>query len=338
MELQGLLDLVIEEFDLHQSGDQAVLIDWYQLINQQKYLHPFLKLSKLQEIIVHSSCDLECHFGRERSFHAIDLDPSDFQLSLESLSSQYGINWSHAKPFASFPIQIQGESYRATLIHPSLGSGDSAKLFLRTSLPLQSLEDLQYPQELIPVLREAINHKKNILISGATSSGKTTLMRGMLSTIPTQDHLLLLEDTPEIQQVKSRVTHLIADEDHQEKTLLHYCKYAMRLRPDRIVLGEMRGAEVVSFLLCLNTGHKGMMTTLHANNAREALSRVAQLFLLYHDRESLKLEYLMNMICQNIDWVIHMQQGQIQEIISVKGAENGFVYAETLYGGQKLAA
>jgi type IV secretion system protein VirB11 len=338
VDFQELLNLVIEEFDLHYSPDQQVLIDWFENINQLKYLDPYLKHEGLQEIIIHGARDLECSYARKRTFHSLELDPQDFQLSLESLSAQYGINWSHAKPFASFPVQLHGLNYRATLIHPSLGSQNSAKLFLRTSLPLQSLEDLNYPAQIIPHLKEAILQKKNILISGATSSGKTTLMRGMLSTLPHEDHLLLLEDTPEIQQIKSRVTHLIADEEHSEKTLMHYCKYAMRLRPDRIVLGEMRGAEVISFLLCLNTGHKGMMTTLHANNAREALNRVAQLFLLYHDRESLKLEYLINMICQSIDWVIHMEKGQIQEIIEVKGAENGFIYAENLYGGERSAA
>jgi type IV secretion system protein VirB11 len=336
--LQDLLPLVIEEFDLQRNEDQQFLIDWYQNVSQLTYLYEYLNDEKLQEIILHGPKDLECNLGRERSFHEINLNPKDYQLSLESLAAQYGINWSHAKPFASFPIQLRGASYRATLIHPSLGSQDIAKLFLRTSLPLQSLADLRYPDEVLPMLKEAIINKKNILISGATSSGKTTLMRGMLSQIPIEDHLLLLEDTPEIQQIKSRVTHLIADEDHAEKTLLHYCKYAMRLRPDRIVLGEMRGAEVISFLLCLNTGHKGMMTTLHANNAREAINRVAQLFLLYHDRESLKLEYLISMVCQNIDWVIHMEKGEIQEIISVRGAENGFIYAESLYNCENLAA
>lgn len=153
----------------------------------------------------------------------------------------------------------------------------------------------------------------------------------MLDRVPHEDHLLILEDTPEIQELTTRVTHLVADEAIAQKTLKSYCRHAMRLRPDRIILGELRGEEVVSFLLCLNTGHRGVLTTLHANNAKEALERVALLFHLYHEREGLDSNQLMAMICKNVDWVIHLEKGAVQEIIEVTNAENGIPYYQTLF-------
>lgn len=319
MEFQGL------SHELRQQCRQ-----WYEQVYEMKYLENLLVSSQTEEIIIHHPKVVEVIQRKGRNQLSLDIEEEDLMLSLESLALRANQNWSHAHPFTSFPYKMGTTETRMTLLHPCLSTNKSPKLFVRTSLPSPNLDELNYVSSSLIILREAIVQRKNILISGATSSGKTTLLKAMLRECADNEHLLLIEDTPEIQSTLKKTTHLVADEDHPQKSLAQYCKYALRLRPDRIVLGEMRGEEVISFLLCLNTGHQGMLTTLHANSARDALSRVATLFFLYHAKEGLSYEQLMKMICQNIDLVVHMNKGQIKEVIEVLGVEQGHPYTRSL--------
>ncbi len=333
--LEQLLTSVSDEFGLDSEAPVLrELVEWYRNIAELAFLHPVLNeglgsSQSLQELILHSENHLHLCFGKTTEERVLELTNEDMQLALETLAARSGEDWSYARPFCSFPAVILGQKFRATLIHSSLTAKKSAKLFLRTQTEEQ--RDFTLPKETADYLVQMMKQKKNILISGATSSGKTTFLKSLIRDLDPLEHLLVIEDTAELTGLNSSVTHLVADERHSEKTMAHYCKYALRLRPERIILGEMRGEEAVSFLLCMNTGHKGMMTTLHANCARDALSRVATLFLLYHERESFSLENLMRMICQNIQVVIHLEKCQIREIIEVRGSEGDIPYFETVF-------
>ena len=103
----------------------------------------------------------------------------------------------------------------------------------------------------------------------------------------------------------------------------------MRMRPQRLILGELRGREVIPFLLAMNTGHRGLLSTLHANSAVDAIERVATLFSLYSSQE-IPYQHLLKMITQNIDAVIFLERGEIKEAISVLGQEKGHIFYESL--------
>ena len=133
-------------------------------------------------------------------------------------------------------------------------------------------------QEPIPFLREAIRQRRTILISGGTSTGKTTFLNAMLGEIPRHERVVLVEDTPELRLPGENGVGLVAvkgELGEAKVTANELLQAALRLRPDRIVLGELRGAESVSFLRAINTGHPGSFSTVHANSLRGALEQLS---------------------------------------------------------------
>ncbi|KHL26083.1 type VI secretion protein [Croceibacterium mercuriale] len=133
-------------------------------------------------------------------------------------------------------------------------------------------------QAPIAFLRAAIRARKTILISGGTSTGKTTFLNAMLGEIPPHERVILVEDTPELRLPGANGLGLVAvkgELGEAKVTANELLQSALRLRPDRIVLGELRGAESVSFLRAINTGHPGSFSTIHANSLRGALEQLA---------------------------------------------------------------
>lgn len=142
--------------------------------------------------------------------------------------------------------------------------------------PAAPLPDPQ--AEPIAYLKEAIRQRRTILISGGTSTGKTTFLNAMLGEIPRRERVVLVEDTPELRLPGENGVGLVAvkgELGEAKVTANELLQAALRLRPDRIVLGELRGAESVSFLRAINTGHPGSFSTIHANSLRGALDQLA---------------------------------------------------------------
>jgi type IV secretion system protein VirB11 len=138
------------------------------------------------------------------------------------------------------------------------------------------LPDSQF--QPIAYLREAIRARRTILISGGTSTGKTTFLNAMLGEIPRAERVVLVEDTPELKFPGENAVGLVAikgELGEAKVTANELLQAALRLRPDRIVLGELRGAESVSFLRAINTGHPGSFSTIHANSLRGALEQLS---------------------------------------------------------------
>jgi len=130
----------------------------------------------------------------------------------------------------------------------------------------------------IAYLRAAIGARRTILISGGTSTGKTTFLNAMLAEIPPEERVIVVEDTPELRLPAANGVGLVAvkgELGEARVTADTLVQAALRLRPDRIVVGELRGAEVVSFLRAINTGHPGSFSTVHANSPQGALEQIA---------------------------------------------------------------
>ena len=136
--------------------------------------------------------------------------------------------------------------------------------------------------DALDLLREAVRDKRNVLISGGTSSGKTTFVNALLQEIPREERLVLIEDTPELQLVHDNAVGLVAARGslgEAEVVAEDLLIASLRLRPDRIILGEIRGAEAVTFLRAINTGHPGSMSTIHADSPIRAIDQLALLVL-----------------------------------------------------------
>jgi Flp pilus assembly CpaF family ATPase len=139
-------------------------------------------------------------------------------------------------------------------------------------------------QEIADFLRCCVEAKINIVISGGTGSGKTTLLNVLSNFIPSTDRIITVEDSAELQLGQEHVVRLEARPPNIEGegavTIRDLIKCCLRMRPDRIVVGECRGGEALDMLQAMNTGHSGSLTTLHANNPREAMARLETLCMM----------------------------------------------------------
>jgi pilus assembly protein CpaF len=136
--------------------------------------------------------------------------------------------------------------------------------------------------ELLEMLRAAIANRENILISGGTGTGKTTLLNALAHFIPDAERLILIEDAAEIQLDKPNLVRFEARREHPglpAVTIRHLVRASLRHRPDRIILGEVRGGEAFDLLQALNTGHSGSLSTIHANSAQQAIARLTSCVL-----------------------------------------------------------
>lgn len=161
-------------------------------------------------------------------------------------------------------------------------------------------------REAYSLLRQAVSDGDSILLSGATGSGKTTLASDLLAEVPAHERILALEDTPELSPRHPHFVSLTSRPPNAdgcgEVTLRTLLRQALRMRPDRVILGECRGGEVLDLLQALNTGHRGAMATLHANSPRDALRRV-ELLCLLASQGSVPLPAIRELLSAGVQWI-----------------------------------
>jgi pilus assembly protein CpaF len=177
--------------------------------------------------------------------------------------------------------RLQDGSRVNAIIPPLALDGCAMSIRRFGSKPLQ-LEDLirhgAFPAAVMDFLAAAVQARCNVLISGGTGSGKTTLLNCLSRYIPTDERVITIEDAAELQLQQPHVVRLETRppniEGKGEVSQRDLVKNCLRMRPDRVVIGECRGAETLDMLQAMNTGHEGSMTTIHANNCRDALGRL----------------------------------------------------------------
>ncbi|MEO8265031.1 MAG: ATPase, T2SS/T4P/T4SS family [Ilumatobacteraceae bacterium] len=164
------------------------------------------------------------------------------------------------------------------------------------------------PPDVSRLLQTIVASRCNLLVSGATSSGKTTLLNALAALVPPTERIITLEDIAELRLPHPHVVRLetrtASAEGTGEITLSHLLRTALRLRPDRLVVGEVRGAEAVQLVQAMNTGHDGSMSTVHANSTVDALARVCSLVL--QAVPGWPLDAIHDQVRRSIDVVIHV--------------------------------
>jgi len=188
----------------------------------------------------------------------------------------------------------------------------------------------------------------NLLVSGGTASGKTTTLNALAAAIPLSERVVTIEETSEL-----RLEELLPDcvalearaanvEGLGRIAIRELVRHALRMRPTRIIVGEVRGPEALDMLSAMNTGHEGSMGTLHANSARHALSKLRTYVLMAE--EQLSAEVASEMIAETVDLVVHLyldhRSGarRVHQIAEVAGLEGGTVLTNDLFRreGQRL--
>ena len=184
------------------------------------------------------------------------------------------------------------------------------------------------PPQLAKRLQEAIQNRQNLLISGGTGTGKTTLLNALAGFIAPRERIVLIEDTAEIQIQAPNLVRLEARREQPgvpAVTMRDLLKATLRLRPDRILLGEVRGGEAFDLLQALNTGHRGTLSTLHANSAAEALGRFTTCVLM----SGVELPYraLRGQIGEALNLLVHIERRpgrrEVTQVLGVRGYDGG---------------
>jgi type IV secretion system protein VirB11 len=157
-------------------------------------------------------------------------------------------------------------------------------------------------------LAAAVRARRNILVSGGTSTGKTTFLNALIKEIPWNERLLAIEDTPELNIAHANMVGLVAAKGELGEAKVDaeaLLQASLRMRPDRIILGELRGAEAYTFLRAVNTGHAGSMTTIHANNAEGAIEQLA---LIVQASSSLRRSDIIDYVRQVVEIFVHLDR------------------------------
>jgi type IV secretion system protein VirB11 len=279
----------------------------------------------------------------EKKKHLYDtgetLAPSSLVAALGTIAAMNGMELNESNPVLEGRLPLDGSRVEGT-VPPTTPDGPSMTIRKHASaiFPLsQYVDEGRISPEAADYLRKAIRDEKNILVAGGTSSGKTTfvnaLIRELLQIAP-QDRLIVIEDTLELQCATKNKQNFVASEAVTMRKLL---RTAMRYRPDRIIIGEVRGGEALDLLKSWNTGHSGGLATVHANDAPAALLRLELLI------SEVSVSPMSALIAEAINVVVYMREfgrigRQVTEIIQVTGYRKGEYKFETVYEGLTKSA
>jgi pilus assembly protein CpaF len=246
-------------------------------------LEPLLKDPTITDILVngHDSVFVE-RYGVLESSAARFKDEKHLLRIIQKIVSAVGRRIDESSPMVDARL---ADGSRVNAVVPPLaldGSLLSIRKFARVPISMDRLVEIgSVPLQVAEILKAIVGSRRNVLISGGTGSGKTTLLNAMSAFIDHRERIVTIEDSAELQLQQEHVARLETRpaniEGRGEVAQRDLVKNALRMRPDRIIVGEVRAGEAFDMLQAMNTGHEGSMTTVHANTPRDALSRIEQM-------------------------------------------------------------
>ncbi len=259
---------------------------------------------------------------------------------VQKIVGQAGKEVNQANPIVDTRLP---DGSRVNVVLPPIslnGATVTIRKFSRTPMTIEQL--LKYGSitpEVAHVLELLVHAKYNIFISGGTGSGKTTFLNALSNFIPKDERIITIEDAAELQI--TGIDNLVSMESRNANasgsgsiTIRDLIKSSLRMRPERIIVGEVRGGEALDMLQAMNTGHDGSLSTGHANSTRDMLSRLETMVL--QGAEGLPLEAIRQQIASAVDIIIHLSRlrdksRKTMEISEIVGYENGKIIVNPIY-------
>lgn len=255
----------------------------------------------------------------------LSIDKKYLEIAVRNIARLLDDDISDEKPILDARLP---DGSRVAAVVPPCSLGGTTLTIRKFNSRLFTTDDLvslgTMPQAVAALLVEAVKERKNILVSGGAGSGKTTLLNALARRIPDDERIIVIEDTAEIRLDKK---NLVRFEARRERgnippvTIRDLVKASLRHRPDRLLVGEVRGGEAFDLLQALNTGHSGSLSTLHANTAKSSLSRFVNCVLM----SGVELPYaaIRATLADSLDLLVRLERMQgkriVTEVLSIDG-------------------
>jgi pilus assembly protein CpaF len=256
---------------------------------------------------------------------------AELEHAIERILAPLGRRVDEASPLCDARLP---DGSRVNVVIPPLALGGACltiRRFRRQGFSLEELADnATLPPDLAGFLGHCVAARASILVSGGTGSGKTTTLNALSGAVPGGERIVTIEDAAELRLRQRHVVRLEARpanlEGRGEVTIRQLVRNALRMRPDRIVIGEVRGGEALDLLMALNTGHEGSLTTVHANSPADALRRLETLALMAD--VALPHSAIREQLATALDLVVHQSRApdgarrveSVAEVVRTAGA------------------
>jgi pilus assembly protein CpaF len=313
---------------------------WEVILPFLRPIEPLLLDPEITDIVINGSSGVFAEkAGQMRPAPGVTLSEKFLQVAVRNIARILGDDINEEQPLLDARLP---DGSRVAAVYPPCSVGG-------TSLAIRKFQSRRYDAaelvrvgtftpELLDVLQRAVLDRESLLISGATGAGKTTVLNALAAFIGTEERLIVIEDTAEIQVAHPNLVRLEARREQPgvpPVTMRDLLRTTLRLRPDRILLGEIRGKEAFELLQALNTGHRGTLSTTHANSASESLQRFATCVLM--SEINLAYPIVCRQIASGLQMLVHLErrdaQRKVVEVLRVKGydARHDRYELETVY-------
>ena len=341
-EVRKVLTLLLDEEQVPMNGSErgAITVDVINEIFGLGPLEPLLADKTVSDILVNGARSVYIERrGRLEKVEVVFRDDSHLLQIIDRIVSRVGRRIDESSPMVDARLQ---DGSRVNAIIPPLaidGPVLSIRRFGTDPLTIKNLIDLKaLTPQLVQVLEACVKSRLNVLISGGTGAGKTTMLNSLSGFIPHNERLVTIEDSaelllqqPHVVRLETRPPNIEGRGEIAQRSLL---KNALRMRPDRIIVGEVRGEEAIDMLQAMNTGHDGGMTTIHANTPRDALARLETMIAMANLRISDKA--MRQQICSAINLIIQVSRlsdgaRKVMSVSEVIGMEGEIITMQEIF-------
>jgi pilus assembly protein CpaF len=333
--------VLTEENFLYTRANKARMLEWvFADIVGYGPLDPLLNDPEITEIMVNGPKIIFVErFGKIELTNTSFEDDAHLRRIIDRIVAPIGRRVDEASPMVDARLP---SGFRVNATIPPLSLGGSLLTIRKFATTPYTAQDLiangTVNANLIGFLRGCVESRINVVISGGTGSGKTTLLNVISSFIPTNERIITIEDVAELQLALGHVLRLEKRppnlEGKGEITIRQLVVNALRMRPDRIIVGEARSGEALDMLQAMNTGHDGSMTTIHSNSPRDSLRRIETMVMMAG--MELPLKAIREQVASSIELIVHVERlrdgsRKVVNVTEVQGMEGETIVLQDLF-------